>query len=147
MSRRLWVQILNPLLKEHWLALFSGSKIFSLVSQFGQKCQLNTCNRLCGTINILSCIAFSRIKIESVEGFVLNTVGWLLLCQSAHLELLLMSVFSSSSHVEYIKDGLKHMQLKFYIQGAEPRMQGTVHTEMKEVRPYPYFFSSLISQS
>nr|XP_023678177.1 mitochondrial import inner membrane translocase subunit Tim21 [Paramormyrops kingsleyae] len=36
------------------------------------------------------------------------------------------------SHVEYIKDGLKHMQLKFYIQGAEPRMQGTVHTEMKE---------------
>ncbi|KPP62861.1 mitochondrial import inner membrane translocase subunit Tim21-like [Scleropages formosus] len=36
------------------------------------------------------------------------------------------------SHVEYIKDGLKHMRLKFYIEGSEPRLQGTVHTEMKE---------------
>ncbi|XP_041095996.1 mitochondrial import inner membrane translocase subunit Tim21-like [Polyodon spathula] len=36
------------------------------------------------------------------------------------------------SHVEYVKDGLKHMQLKFYIEGSEPRIQGTVHSEVKE---------------
>ncbi|XP_029553372.1 mitochondrial import inner membrane translocase subunit Tim21 [Salmo trutta] len=36
------------------------------------------------------------------------------------------------SHVEYMKDGLKHMRLKFYIQGEEPGRQGTVHTESKE---------------
>lgn len=38
------------------------------------------------------------------------------------------------SHVEYMKDGLKHMRLKFYIEGSEPRIQGTVHSEVKEVR-------------
>ncbi|XP_014037217.1 mitochondrial import inner membrane translocase subunit Tim21 isoform X2 [Salmo salar] len=36
------------------------------------------------------------------------------------------------SHVEYMKDGLKHMRLKFYIEGDEPGRQGTVHTESKE---------------
>ncbi|KAL4635159.1 mitochondrial import inner membrane translocase subunit Tim21 [Arapaima gigas] len=36
------------------------------------------------------------------------------------------------SHIEYIKDGLKHMRIKFYIEGAEPHLQGIVHTEMKE---------------
>ncbi|CAB1340876.1 unnamed protein product [Coregonus sp. 'balchen'] len=36
------------------------------------------------------------------------------------------------SHVEYMKDGLKHMRLKFYIEGEEPGRQGTVHTESKE---------------
>ncbi|MGH0151215.1 UNVERIFIED_CONTAM: hypothetical protein FKN15_019476, partial [Acipenser sinensis] len=36
------------------------------------------------------------------------------------------------SHVEYMKDGLKHMRLKFYIEGSEPRIQGTVHSEVKE---------------
>ncbi|MBN3304032.1 TIM21 translocase, partial [Amia calva] len=36
------------------------------------------------------------------------------------------------SHVEYMKDGLKHMRLKFYIEGSEPRVQGTVHSEVKE---------------
>ncbi|XP_041737614.1 mitochondrial import inner membrane translocase subunit Tim21-like [Coregonus clupeaformis] len=36
------------------------------------------------------------------------------------------------SHVEYMKDGLKHMRLKFYIEGEEPGHQGTVHTESKE---------------
>ncbi|XP_075441582.1 mitochondrial import inner membrane translocase subunit Tim21 isoform X2 [Ascaphus truei] len=36
------------------------------------------------------------------------------------------------SHIEYMKDGLKCMQLKFYIEGAEPRKQGTVHLEVKE---------------
>uniref|UniRef100_A0A8B9UD14 Mitochondrial import inner membrane translocase subunit Tim21 n=1 Tax=Anas zonorhyncha TaxID=75864 RepID=A0A8B9UD14_9AVES len=36
------------------------------------------------------------------------------------------------SHVEYIKDGLKHMRLKFYIEGSEPGKQGTVHVEVKE---------------
>lgn len=36
------------------------------------------------------------------------------------------------SHLEYIKDGLKYMRLKFYIEGSEPGRQGTVHTESKE---------------
>ncbi|MGH0133028.1 UNVERIFIED_CONTAM: hypothetical protein FKN15_035394 [Acipenser sinensis] len=35
------------------------------------------------------------------------------------------------SHVEYMKDGLKHMRLKFYIEGSEPRIQGTVHSEVR----------------
>lgn len=35
--------------------------------------------------------------------------------------------------MEYIKDGLKHMQLKFYIEGSEPGLKGTVHSESKEV--------------
>lgn len=35
-------------------------------------------------------------------------------------------------HMEYLKDGLKHMQLKFYIEGSEPGLKGTVHTESKE---------------
>ncbi|XP_061569390.1 mitochondrial import inner membrane translocase subunit Tim21-like [Cololabis saira] len=36
------------------------------------------------------------------------------------------------SHVEYLKDGLKHMRLKFYIEGSEPGVKGTVHSESKE---------------
>ncbi|XP_030625072.1 mitochondrial import inner membrane translocase subunit Tim21 isoform X2 [Chanos chanos] len=36
------------------------------------------------------------------------------------------------SHVEYLKDGLKHMRLKFYIEGSEPGIKGTVHSESKE---------------
>ncbi|KAM4792276.1 mitochondrial import inner membrane translocase subunit Tim21 [Cyanocitta cristata] len=36
------------------------------------------------------------------------------------------------SHIEYIKDGLKHMRLKFYIEGTESGKQGTVHVEVKE---------------
>ncbi|XP_051266323.1 mitochondrial import inner membrane translocase subunit Tim21-like [Dicentrarchus labrax] len=36
------------------------------------------------------------------------------------------------SHMEYLKDGLKHMQLKFYIEGSEPGRKGTVHSESKE---------------
>ncbi|KAG7488560.1 hypothetical protein MATL_G00035850 [Megalops atlanticus] len=36
------------------------------------------------------------------------------------------------SHVEFLRDGIKHMRLKFYIEGSEPRLQGTVHTEVKE---------------
>lgn len=36
-------------------------------------------------------------------------------------------------HAEYIKNGLKHMQLKFYIEGSEPGLKGTVHSESKEV--------------
>lgn len=36
-------------------------------------------------------------------------------------------------HMEYIKDGLKHMQLKFYIEGSEPGLKGTVLSESKEV--------------
>uniref|UniRef100_A0A3Q3VT88 Mitochondrial import inner membrane translocase subunit Tim21 n=1 Tax=Mola mola TaxID=94237 RepID=A0A3Q3VT88_MOLML len=35
-------------------------------------------------------------------------------------------------HMEYIKGGLKHMQLKFYIEGSEPGLKGTVHSESKE---------------
>lgn len=38
------------------------------------------------------------------------------------------------SFIEYVKDGLKHMRVKFYIQGSEPGKQGTVHLEVKEVR-------------
>ncbi|XP_039982426.1 mitochondrial import inner membrane translocase subunit Tim21 [Xiphias gladius] len=36
------------------------------------------------------------------------------------------------SHLEYVKDGLKHMRLKFYIEGSEPGLKGTVHSESKE---------------
>ncbi|NXI41943.1 TIM21 translocase, partial [Galbula dea] len=36
------------------------------------------------------------------------------------------------SHIEYIKDGLKHMRLKFYIEGSETGKRGTVHVEVKE---------------
>lgn len=36
------------------------------------------------------------------------------------------------SFIEYFKDGLKHMRVKFYIQGSEPGKQGTVHLEVKE---------------
>ncbi|NWW45613.1 TIM21 translocase, partial [Pedionomus torquatus] len=36
------------------------------------------------------------------------------------------------SHIEYVKDGLKYMRLKFYIEGFESGKQGTVHVEVKE---------------
>lgn len=36
------------------------------------------------------------------------------------------------SFIEYVKDGLKHMRVKFYIQGSEPGRQGTVHLEVRE---------------
>ncbi|XP_060920265.1 mitochondrial import inner membrane translocase subunit Tim21-like [Labrus mixtus] len=36
------------------------------------------------------------------------------------------------SHFEYLKDGRKYMQLKFYIEGSEPGLKGTVHSESKE---------------
>ncbi|XP_026148134.1 mitochondrial import inner membrane translocase subunit Tim21 [Mastacembelus armatus] len=36
------------------------------------------------------------------------------------------------SHFEYQKDGLKHMRLKFYIEGSEPGVKGTVHSESIE---------------
>ncbi|XP_077100611.1 mitochondrial import inner membrane translocase subunit Tim21 [Siphateles boraxobius] len=36
------------------------------------------------------------------------------------------------SHVEYMKDGIKYMRLKFYVQGSEPGLRGTVHSESKE---------------
>ncbi|XP_037661811.1 mitochondrial import inner membrane translocase subunit Tim21 [Choloepus didactylus] len=36
------------------------------------------------------------------------------------------------SFIEYVKDGLKHIRLKFYIEGSEPGKQGTVHLEVKE---------------
>ncbi|XP_074056861.1 mitochondrial import inner membrane translocase subunit Tim21 [Macrotis lagotis] len=38
------------------------------------------------------------------------------------------------SHIEYEKDGLKYMRLKFYIEGSVAGKQGTVHLEMKENR-------------
>lgn len=42
-------------------------------------------------------------------------------------------MFFHCSHREYLKDGLKHMQLKFYIEGSEPGLKGTVHSESMEV--------------
>ncbi|XP_029385474.1 mitochondrial import inner membrane translocase subunit Tim21 [Echeneis naucrates] len=36
------------------------------------------------------------------------------------------------SHVEYQKEGLKYMRLKFYIEGSEPGLKGTVHSQSKE---------------
>ncbi|KYO35373.1 mitochondrial import inner membrane translocase subunit Tim21 [Alligator mississippiensis] len=36
------------------------------------------------------------------------------------------------SHYEYVKDELKYMRLKFYIEGSERGKQGTVHLEVKE---------------
>lgn len=44
-----------------------------------------------------------------------------------------MGVHFPDSFIEYAKDGLKHMRVKFYIQGSEPGKQGTVHLEVKEV--------------
>ena len=44
-----------------------------------------------------------------------------------------MSFHFLDSFIEYMKDGLKHMRVKFYIQGSEPGKQGTVHLEVKEV--------------
>ncbi|TWW71140.1 mitochondrial import inner membrane translocase subunit Tim21-like [Takifugu flavidus] len=35
-------------------------------------------------------------------------------------------------HMEYMKHGLKHMQLEFYIEGSEPGLKGTVHVDSKE---------------
>lgn len=35
--------------------------------------------------------------------------------------------------MEFMRDGIKHMQIKFYIEGAEPGLKGTVHSESKEV--------------
>ncbi|XP_076014191.1 mitochondrial import inner membrane translocase subunit Tim21 [Genypterus blacodes] len=37
-----------------------------------------------------------------------------------------------SSHLEQLKDGLKVLRLKFYIEGSEPGRKGTVHSESKE---------------
>lgn len=36
------------------------------------------------------------------------------------------------NHFEYIKNGLKHIRLTFYIEGSEPGLRGTVHSESKE---------------
>ncbi|XP_006837618.1 PREDICTED: mitochondrial import inner membrane translocase subunit Tim21 [Chrysochloris asiatica] len=36
------------------------------------------------------------------------------------------------SFIEYLKDGLHHIRLKFYIEGSEPGKRGTVHLEVKE---------------
>ncbi|KAM6219520.1 mitochondrial import inner membrane translocase subunit Tim21 [Rhynchocyon petersi] len=36
------------------------------------------------------------------------------------------------SFIEYVKDGLRHVRLKFYIEGSEPGKRGTVHAEVKE---------------
>lgn len=36
------------------------------------------------------------------------------------------------SFTEYVKDGLNHTRVKFYIEGSEPGKQGTVHVEVKE---------------
>lgn len=36
------------------------------------------------------------------------------------------------SHAEFLKDGVKHIRLKFYIEGVEPGRKGTVHSESKE---------------
>ncbi|XP_061820742.1 mitochondrial import inner membrane translocase subunit Tim21 [Nerophis lumbriciformis] len=36
------------------------------------------------------------------------------------------------SHSEFLKEGIKHMRLKFYIEGSEPGLKGTVHSESKE---------------
>lgn len=35
--------------------------------------------------------------------------------------------------MEFMKDGQKHMRLKFYIEGSEPGLRGTVHSESREV--------------
>ncbi|XP_005356392.1 mitochondrial import inner membrane translocase subunit Tim21 isoform X2 [Microtus ochrogaster] len=36
------------------------------------------------------------------------------------------------SFVEYVKNGLKRIRVKFYIEGSEPGRQGTVHAEVEE---------------
>uniref|UniRef100_A0A8C8RD56 Mitochondrial import inner membrane translocase subunit Tim21 n=1 Tax=Pelusios castaneus TaxID=367368 RepID=A0A8C8RD56_9SAUR len=37
-----------------------------------------------------------------------------------------------ASHIEYVKDGLKYMHLKFYIEGSEQGKRGTVNVGMQE---------------
>ncbi|EHB07461.1 TIM21-like protein, mitochondrial [Heterocephalus glaber] len=34
--------------------------------------------------------------------------------------------------IEYVKDGLNHTRVKFYIEGSKPGKQGTVHVEVKD---------------
>ncbi|XP_066536161.1 mitochondrial import inner membrane translocase subunit Tim21-like [Hoplias malabaricus] len=36
------------------------------------------------------------------------------------------------SHIEYMREGQKFMRLKFYIEGSEPGLRGTVHLESRE---------------
>lgn len=38
------------------------------------------------------------------------------------------------SFIEYEKNGLKRIRVKFYIEGSEPGKHGTVHVEVEEVR-------------
>lgn len=44
-----------------------------------------------------------------------------------------LCVYFNFRHMEYMKHGLKHMQLEFYIEGSEPGLKGTVHVDSKEV--------------
>uniref|UniRef100_UPI00358DFFE5 mitochondrial import inner membrane translocase subunit Tim21 n=1 Tax=Myxine glutinosa TaxID=7769 RepID=UPI00358DFFE5 len=37
------------------------------------------------------------------------------------------------THVEFERDGVRHMRLHFYVQGCEPHVRGTVHLEAQEV--------------
>ncbi|VTJ51575.1 mitochondrial import inner membrane translocase subunit Tim21 isoform X3 [Marmota monax] len=36
------------------------------------------------------------------------------------------------SFIEYVRDGLKHLRVKFYIEGSEPGKQGTVFAEVRQ---------------
>lgn len=50
-----------------------------------------------------------------------------------------LSVYFNFRHMEYVRHGLKHMQLEFYIEGSEPGLKGTVHVESKEVGVFNSF--------
>lgn len=45
------------------------------------------------------------------------------------------SLYFLDSFVEYAKNGLKRIHVKFYIEGSEPGREGTVHAEVEEVGP------------
>uniref|UniRef100_A0A8D0FP08 Mitochondrial import inner membrane translocase subunit Tim21 n=1 Tax=Strix occidentalis caurina TaxID=311401 RepID=A0A8D0FP08_STROC len=53
-------------------------------------------------------------------------------CRSHPEVVIPVSLRVKNFHIEYVKDGLKHMRLKFYIEGSEPGKRGTVHVEVKE---------------
>lgn len=80
--------------------------------------------------------AASQVGILSNKFWSSNNNKEGLLCFA--FALLLSSLFLLLSHIEYLKDGLKHMRLKFYIEGSEPGVKGTVHTESKEVGILPF---------
>lgn len=94
--------------------MFSNEKTYSL-----SEVTIKPCNLKSGFSPILS------IR------YTLDLHFWVLI--NMHPYGILFCARFNLRHMEYIKGGLKHMQLKFYIEGSEPGLKGIVHSESKEV--------------